>query len=366
MATPAQPSTSWLRIGDVAQRTGLTHRTLRHYDDLGLLSPSVRSSSDYRLYSADDLRRLLAIQHLKSLGLGLSEIARALDDPNFDAATELEKHIETVGARIASEQELLTRLERLRDAADAGWDEVLDAIALTERLHHPDASVRFRATLDAPTEAPLPELIDLLRADPAASVREVATWAVVQHGEHAVAAILPHLADDDPRVRLQMVHALGKLANPAAIPALAELLTDQDEAVAAKAAFALGQIAVIDPAATWPLINEVGSPRPLLRDAITVALERAQTGDDTLIALLASQDAATRAHAAEILGGRRVPGATEAIIRLVDDPDDEVRLTAILALGRLDNEEAGRAIAGAIDSTDERVRLIANRLNAAR
>ena len=65
----------WLRIGDVARRTGLTHRTLRHYDELGLLVPSGRSGSDYRLYSGADLERLLAIQHLKSLGMGLEDPA---------------------------------------------------------------------------------------------------------------------------------------------------------------------------------------------------------------------------------------------------------------------------------------------------
>ena len=53
-----------LRIGEVARRTGLSPRTLRHYDQLGLLVPSQRSTGDYRLYSREDLVRLLAIAHL--------------------------------------------------------------------------------------------------------------------------------------------------------------------------------------------------------------------------------------------------------------------------------------------------------------
>ena len=60
----------WMQIGEVARRTGLTTRTLRHYDALGLLVPSGRSGGDYRQYTLEDVRRLLAIQHLKSLGLG--------------------------------------------------------------------------------------------------------------------------------------------------------------------------------------------------------------------------------------------------------------------------------------------------------
>jgi DNA-binding transcriptional MerR regulator len=64
------------RIGEVADRTGLTRRTLRHYDELGLLVPAGRSGGDYRLYDEDDLLRLLQIQNLKALGLSLPEIVR--------------------------------------------------------------------------------------------------------------------------------------------------------------------------------------------------------------------------------------------------------------------------------------------------
>lgn len=104
----------WLRIGEVARRSGLTLRTLRHYDDLGLLVPSGRTGGDYRLYAPDDLRRLLDIQHLKSLGLSLDEVAAALDDPAFDASAALERHIAVVEERLAAERELLARLRSSR------------------------------------------------------------------------------------------------------------------------------------------------------------------------------------------------------------------------------------------------------------
>ncbi|MFB9995409.1 MerR family transcriptional regulator [Deinococcus oregonensis] len=51
-----------LKIGEVAQRTGLCTRTLRHYDTLGLLHPSSRSDSHYQLYTPSELQRLLQIQ----------------------------------------------------------------------------------------------------------------------------------------------------------------------------------------------------------------------------------------------------------------------------------------------------------------
>ena len=176
-----------LRVGEVARRTGLTVRTLHHYDDLGLLVPSERTSGDYRLYSDADLRRLLAIQHLKSLGLSLEEIKRALDDPAFDAADALARHIALVEERIAAERELLSRLRSLGHTDD--WSSVVDAIRLAEALRHPDAAVRLRAALDSPTAAPPQTLVAHLTTDPSAGVREVLTWAIAQHGSDATPAL---------------------------------------------------------------------------------------------------------------------------------------------------------------------------------
>lgn len=57
---------SGIRIGEVARRTGLTVRTLRLYDEMGLVEASARTSGDHRLYSSQDLERLVLVQHLKS------------------------------------------------------------------------------------------------------------------------------------------------------------------------------------------------------------------------------------------------------------------------------------------------------------
>ena len=79
------------KIGDFSRLAQVSTRMLRHYDQLGLLVPSQRSTGDYRLYSREDLVRLLAIAHLKSLGLSLTEVRSALDDPAFDAASLLQQ-----------------------------------------------------------------------------------------------------------------------------------------------------------------------------------------------------------------------------------------------------------------------------------
>ncbi len=58
---------------------------LRHYESLGLVQPSQRTDSGYREYCAKDIRRIFHIESLRSLGLSLRDIGRALDDPHPDA-----------------------------------------------------------------------------------------------------------------------------------------------------------------------------------------------------------------------------------------------------------------------------------------
>ncbi len=130
-------SRTW-RIGEVAERTGLTRRTLRHYDELGLLVPSARSWGDYRLYDEDDLLRLLQIQSLKALGLSLPEVAGVLADPAMNAAATLRSHLAHLEDRIEAEARLADRLRTLAGAAERSWEDVLDAISLTQALAHPD------------------------------------------------------------------------------------------------------------------------------------------------------------------------------------------------------------------------------------
>ncbi|MFP5417456.1 MAG: HEAT repeat domain-containing protein [Actinomycetes bacterium] len=352
----------WLRIGDVARRTGLTPRTLRHYDELGLLTPSGRSEGDYRLYAPQDLQRLLQIQHLKSLGLPLGEVAAALDDPAFDAAQALERHIAVVESRIAAEQDLLARLQRLRDAAGTGWDEVLEVIALTERLRHPDATVRFRAMLDAPASVPLGDLLELLRSDPEPGVREAATWAVVHHGQAALDAVISEVADPDAGVRRQMAHVLGKIRDPRATAVLVTLLADPDADVAAKAAFALGQVGGVD--AARALAGALGRGTTELRASVVTALGHlGAVASGPLLAALAAPEASTRADAAEALGHLEDLSAMRALARAASDESEDVRLAALMALGALGTDAARAAIREAGADATGRTRLLARRLS---
>ncbi|OFB45435.1 MerR family transcriptional regulator [Mycolicibacterium sp. (ex Dasyatis americana)] len=68
-----------LQIGEVAARTELSIKTIRHYDEVGLVTPSARSAGGFRLYTANDVNRLLAIRRMKPSGFSLDEMRELLD-----------------------------------------------------------------------------------------------------------------------------------------------------------------------------------------------------------------------------------------------------------------------------------------------
>ncbi|AVS70512.1 MerR family transcriptional regulator [Paracidovorax avenae] len=109
-----------LRVGELARRTGLTVRALHHYDEIGLLRPSARSESGYRLYSETDVQRLHAIQTLRHLGLALGDIAGLLQGGGPDPETIIAQQIQALDRQITQASELRGRLTLLRNGLVAG------------------------------------------------------------------------------------------------------------------------------------------------------------------------------------------------------------------------------------------------------
>ncbi|MEO6199841.1 MAG: MerR family transcriptional regulator [Cryobacterium sp.] len=75
---PAGSVSMTMHIGELAEKTGLSLRTIRHYDDIGLLKASGRTHGGFRLYSQDDLSRLTLIRRMKPLGFTLDEMIELL------------------------------------------------------------------------------------------------------------------------------------------------------------------------------------------------------------------------------------------------------------------------------------------------
>ncbi|HEY3729605.1 MAG TPA: MerR family transcriptional regulator [Solirubrobacteraceae bacterium] len=100
-------------VGEVSRLTGVTVRTLHHYDQIGLLSPSGRSDAGYRLYGYEDLTRLQEILVWRQLGFSLEEIQQLLDDPGHDRIQALRRQRQLVEL----EAERLAATARAIDAA---------------------------------------------------------------------------------------------------------------------------------------------------------------------------------------------------------------------------------------------------------
>ena len=119
---------SALTVGALARRTGLSVRALHHYDAIGLLTPSARTQSRYRLYGTRDVRRLQKIVMMRGLGLPLAEIARALANDSVSALEALELQLARLRERIAHERRLCTRLESLAASVRRGSLQTLDNV----------------------------------------------------------------------------------------------------------------------------------------------------------------------------------------------------------------------------------------------
>lgn len=100
-----------LTVGQVAQRFAVTVRTLHHYDEVGLLSPSERTRAGYRLYTDDDLTRLQHIVVYRRLGFALEEIALLLENPE-SVEQHLRRQRAAVTSRLDEMGELVAAIDR--------------------------------------------------------------------------------------------------------------------------------------------------------------------------------------------------------------------------------------------------------------
>jgi len=164
-----------LKVGEVAARTGLSVRTLHHYDTIGLLSPSRRSKSGHRLYGRRDILRLQQIVSLRQIGMSLDQIREALK-PRNGAGRIIGLHLARLKERIALEQELCRRLEAMLPRLESvGIEEIIKCIEVTtmyEKYYTKEQleTLKERAEGLGPekiraAEAEWPKLIESVRAE---------------------------------------------------------------------------------------------------------------------------------------------------------------------------------------------------------
>ncbi|MFD8943512.1 MerR family transcriptional regulator [Streptomyces sp. SID8016] len=132
-----------MQIGEVAARTELSLRTIRHYEETGLVTPSARSQGGFRLYTETDVARLMVIRRMKPLGFTLDQMRDLLDATDrLDGPGPLPpEQRETLLARVRSYQ---------RDAAE----QVGRLRVQLARAEEFEAALRARAEGEAPADRP--------------------------------------------------------------------------------------------------------------------------------------------------------------------------------------------------------------------
>jgi DNA-binding transcriptional MerR regulator len=158
----------FLRIGELARRTGLTVRALRHYDDIALLVPSERSSGGYRLYGRKDVARLYRIQALRRLDLSLADIQGLLDDPAGGISEVVAQQVAQLDREILQASALRTHLLRVQDQLQASeepgiddWLLALESMVAGSKYFSDDEQRTLKKQRDGFTDAAAPERAEL-------------------------------------------------------------------------------------------------------------------------------------------------------------------------------------------------------------
>ncbi|GEB55120.1 HEAT repeat domain-containing protein [Streptomyces gardneri] len=322
-------------IGEVARRSGVSARMLRHYESLGLVRPTGRTDGGYREYTDEDIRRIFHIESLRSLGLSLREVGRALDDPGFTPSELVDDLIRQTRERVAVETELLTRLHRIGAAEPAGWEDVLRTVALLQALGSKSAGTRQRAALSSAGGEPVPveALVEAALGENDPIVAGALRWALARGAEGGPALLAKGLDSPAAEVRERAVRSLAELPDEEATALLREALAHPDAVVRGHAALALGARGVAEavPVLIDMIVAETNDVDAA--DALSALASRPGSADGIAAGLVerlahAGAGAPARRRLAQALA--EIPGVTAAgaLAELARDEDRSVALTA--------------------------------------
>jgi len=124
-----------MKVGELAKRSGVTVRTLHHYDEIDLLTPLKRSNNGYRIYGKEHISRLHQIQALRRFGLSLSEISAYFAQPDFSPADIIARQIAVLKQQMEQASRLCDRLIGLQNLLQEGQEpDVNDWFAAMEMM----------------------------------------------------------------------------------------------------------------------------------------------------------------------------------------------------------------------------------------
>jgi DNA-binding transcriptional MerR regulator len=336
---------------------------LRHYESLGLVRPTGRTGTGYREYSGEDIRRIFHIESLRSLGLSLREVGRALGEPGFTPSALVDDLIRRTRERIAAETELLTRLRRIGAAEPAGWEDVLQIVALLQALGSESPGRRQRAALSSVEggAVPVEALVEAVLAEPDPHVAGALRWALAQSGDAGLAPLADGLAAPEAEVRARAVESIVEIPTAAATAVLRDALTNPDATVRERAALALGARGVTDAIPTLlqmivGAVNDVDAADALSTLAADPASADRIAGG--LVDRLADDTVGPAARRRLTQALADIPGSTasRALTDLAHDGDRGVAVTAtyLLTLRAPDGRATGPPPAPAGETSQNR------------
>jgi DNA-binding transcriptional MerR regulator len=327
-------------IGEVARRSGVSTRMLRHYDALGLVRPTGRTVGGYREYSAEDIRRIFHVESLRSLGLSLRQIGRALEEPAFAPAALVGDLIRRTEDRLRREQELLERLRAVDASAPDGWQDVLRIVELLHGLSSPSAARRQQAVMTPAEDAPVPVevLADAVLAESDPNVAGALRWALARAGGDGLASLVAGVHAENVDIRRRAVTAIAELPDDDATAVLAGALLDADATVRRQAALAAGARGVTSAVPTLVAMVVEGTNDVEAAEVLGVLSVDHGCGDQIMSALaqeLATSDAGVRRRLTQALAELPASSTQDVLRQLTHDDDRGVALLAAALVGRL-------------------------------
>lgn len=325
-------------IGEVSRQSGVSTRMLRHYDALGLVKPTGRTSGGYREYAADDIRRLFHVESLRTLGLSLNETGRALDDPEFAPADLVSDLIKHTRQRIAAERELLTKLERVDATAPAAWEDVLRVVTLLRALESEFAAHRQQAILNQEGNVALPidALVEAALAEDDLNVAGALQWSLARAAGQGITHLAVGLQSLEVDVRRRAVAAIAAVHTAEATTYLRQALADSDATVRSRAALTLGARGSVD---AIPALLEMvfAGQRDVEAAEVLGVLTTIASSPDTIVDQMqttfeSTDDPPTRLRITQALAEIPGPMARAALVRLSHEHDRTIAATAAAIL----------------------------------
>ncbi|HCJ67859.1 MAG: MerR family transcriptional regulator [Corynebacterium casei] len=328
-----------MRIGEMAETTGVSARMLRYYEKLGLIEPGARTSAGYRIYDDADLERVFHIEGLRGLGLSLTEVKSALDDPDHRIAEVIDELIAESRARLREEKRLFEQLLAVRGSDVTDWRAALNVMNLLKNLRSHDPAARQDSALRLAPAAHPRMVARSAIAEKDLNVAGALSWSMLQAGDVALEEVSRALASADKEVRMRAVRILAEAAarttagtkqserSEEVFEHLRGALDDEDTDIRAVAALSLGERGVL--VAFDELLRMIvdGDHDVQASEVLAQSPSWHEAALDTIGALL-NDDRTQEQRARLVQALAEFEDSDELLLVLLDDPTPVVALTA--------------------------------------